>query len=57
MRVCDFGDDQWSRDYWNMGFRLFAMGITSMLLQGALKQGMATLEALKKAEKAKTKKR
>jgi 2-keto-3-deoxy-L-rhamnonate aldolase RhmA len=55
--ACATGDDQWSRDYWDKGFRLFAMGIDSMLLQGALKQGMATLEALKKSGKGKTKKK
>ena len=45
--ACMTGDDSWSREYWDKGFRLFAMGIDSMLLQGALKQGMATLDALK----------
>jgi 2-keto-3-deoxy-L-rhamnonate aldolase RhmA len=51
--ACATGDDQWSRDYWDKGFRLFAMGIDSMLLQGALKQGMAVLEALKSPGKKK----
>ena len=54
--ACATGDDQWSRDYWDKGFRLFAMGIDSMLLQGALKQGMATLESLKASVKTKKKK-
>jgi len=51
--ACATGDDQWSRDYWAKGFRLFAVGIDSMLLQAALKQGMATLESLKGARKPK----
>jgi len=55
--ACATGDDQWSRDYWDKGFRLFAMGIDSMLLQGALKQGMATLEALRTPVEGKTKKK
>ena len=55
--ACATGDDQWSRDYWDKGFRLFAMGIDSMLLQGALKQGMAVLEALKSPGKEKARKK
>ena len=55
--ACATGDDQWSRDYWDKGFRLFAMGIDSMLLQGALRQGMATLELLKTSTKGKAKKK
>jgi len=51
--ACATSDDQWSRDYWDKGFRLFAMGIDSMLLQGALKQGMAMLESLKGESKSK----
>ncbi|HYJ19304.1 MAG TPA: hypothetical protein VEW72_09035, partial [Burkholderiales bacterium] len=54
--ACATGDDQWSRDYWNKGFRLFAMGIDSMLLQGALRQGMATLNQLKGSAGPKKKK-
>ena len=54
--ACATGDDQWSRDYWNKGFRLFAMGIDSMLLQGALRQGMATLNELKGSAGTKKKK-
>lgn len=45
--ACATGDDQWSRDYWAKGFRMFAMGIDSMLLQSALRAGMATLHGLK----------
>jgi 2-dehydro-3-deoxyglucarate aldolase/4-hydroxy-2-oxoheptanedioate aldolase len=55
--ACATGDDQWSRDYWDKGFRLFAMGIDSMLLQGALKQGMAVLEHLKSPGKEKARKK
>ena len=55
--ACATGDDQWSRDYWEKGFRLFAVGIDSMLLQGALRQGMATLDALKASGKKKTQKK
>ena len=39
-------DDQWSRTYWNKGFRLFAYGVDSMLLQGALSAGLTTLRKL-----------
>jgi len=42
-------DDQWSRTYWNKGFRLFAYGVDSMLLQGALSAGLATLRKLAKS--------
>ncbi len=42
-------DDQWSRTYWNKGFRLFAYGVDSMLLQGALSAGLATLRKLSKS--------
>jgi 2-keto-3-deoxy-L-rhamnonate aldolase RhmA len=42
-------DDQWSRTYWDKGFRLFAYGVDSMLLQGALSAGLATLRKLAKA--------
>jgi len=54
--ACATGDDQWSRDYWNKGFRLFAMGIDSMLLQGALRAGMSTLNGLKGSAAPKKKK-
>jgi 2-keto-3-deoxy-L-rhamnonate aldolase RhmA len=42
-------DDQWSRTYWDKGFRLFAYGVDSMLLQGALSAGLATLRKLAKS--------
>ncbi len=41
-------DDQWSHTYWSKGFRLFAYGVDSMLLQGALSAGLATLRKLAK---------
>ncbi|HUU72597.1 MAG TPA: aldolase/citrate lyase family protein [Burkholderiales bacterium] len=41
-------DDQWSRAYWDKGFRLFGYGVDSMLLQGALSAGLATLRQLEK---------
>lgn len=41
-------DDQWSRTYWDKGFRLFAYGVDSMLLQGALSAGLSTLRQLAK---------
>ncbi|MGD2139240.1 MAG: aldolase/citrate lyase family protein [Burkholderiales bacterium] len=42
-------DDDWSRTYWDKGFRLFAYGVDSMLVQGALSAGLKTLQALNKA--------
>jgi 2-dehydro-3-deoxyglucarate aldolase/4-hydroxy-2-oxoheptanedioate aldolase len=39
-------DDDWSRAYWDKGFRLFAYGVDSMLLQGALSTGLTTLRQL-----------
>ena len=47
--ACATGDDQWSRDYWDKGFRLFAMGIDSMLLQGALQPGHGDAQSLEGA--------
>jgi len=44
--ACMTADEKWSREYWDKGFRLFSMGIDSMLLQGALKQGIEQLRAL-----------
>ena len=54
--ACMSGGDKWSRDYWNKGFRLFAMGVDSMLLQGALSQGIGTLQSLQDKERAKRRK-
>lgn len=44
--ACMTADDQWSRSYWQKGFRLFAVGVDSMLLQNALRAGLSTLHAL-----------
>ena len=55
--ACMTADDQWSHDYWNKGFRLFAMGVDAMLMQSALRQGLGTLEGLRAADKPKQKKK
>ena len=44
--ACMTADEKWSREYWEKGFRLFSVGIDSMLLQGALKQGIGVLQSL-----------
>ena len=44
--ACLTADDTWSRQYWDKGFRLFAVGVDAMLLQGAIRQGMNTLNEL-----------
>ena len=44
-------DEKWSREYWQKGFRLFCVGIDSMLLQGALKQGIGVLQSLEQTGK------
>ena len=44
--ACMTAADAWSREYWDKGFRLFAVGVDSMLLQGAIRQGMKTLHGL-----------
>jgi 2-keto-3-deoxy-L-rhamnonate aldolase RhmA len=49
--ACLAADDQWSRDYWAKGFRLFAMGVDAMLMQDALRRGLSTLESLRAAQK------
>jgi 2-keto-3-deoxy-L-rhamnonate aldolase RhmA len=38
-------DDEWARDYATKGFRLFAYGIDSLMLQGALAHGLGILRA------------
>ena len=38
-------DDDWARDYGATGFRLFAYGVDSLMLQGALAHGLALLRA------------
>jgi len=45
--ACMTASDAWSREYWAKGFRLFAMGVDAHLLQGALRQGLQTLDGLK----------
>jgi 2-dehydro-3-deoxyglucarate aldolase/4-hydroxy-2-oxoheptanedioate aldolase len=45
--ACMTADEKWSRDYWDKGFRLFAVGIDSMLMQSALKQGIDLLRTFK----------
>lgn len=44
--ACMTADEKWSREYWKRGFRLFSVGVDSMLLQGALRQGIAVLQTL-----------
>jgi 2-keto-3-deoxy-L-rhamnonate aldolase RhmA len=44
--ACMTADDNWSRDYWNRGFRLFCVGVDNFLLQNAIRSGMKTLHAL-----------
>jgi hypothetical protein len=39
-------DDAWSEAYWAKGFRLFAVGIDSLLLQAGIRQGIGKLDAL-----------
>jgi 2-keto-3-deoxy-L-rhamnonate aldolase RhmA len=52
--ACMTADEAWSREYWNKGFRLFAVGVDSMLLQGALRQGIGVLQAMQKSKQAKS---
>lgn len=44
--ACMTADEQWSRAYWAKGFRMFAVGVDAMLLQGAIRQGMKPLREL-----------
>ncbi|MCW5626184.1 MAG: hypothetical protein KIT73_15830, partial [Burkholderiales bacterium] len=44
--ACLTGGDAWSRDYGARGFRVFAAGVDSMLLQGALRAQFTTLNEL-----------
>ena len=39
-------DETWSRSYWAKGFRIFAVGVDSHLLQGAIRRGMGPLYEL-----------
>ena len=54
--ACMTADEKWSREYWEKGFRLFSVGIDSMLLQGALRQGIGVLQSLDESGKKSTKK-
>lgn len=53
--ACMTGSDAWSKEYWDKGFRLFAVGVDSHLLQGAIRQGIGTLTALADAGGGKAK--
>ncbi len=44
--ACMSANDEWSREYWLKDFRLFAVGVDSMLLQSALKGGIDVLKDL-----------
>ncbi|MCC7547418.1 MAG: hypothetical protein IT532_06615 [Burkholderiales bacterium] len=44
--ACMTADANWSREYWHRGFRMFAVGVDAMLLQGAIRQGMQPLQEL-----------
>lgn len=44
--ACMTGSDEWSREYWDRGFRLFAAGVDGHLLQNALRQSIGTLKSL-----------
>ena len=48
--ACMTGDDNWSRQYWDKGFRLFCVGVDAMLLQSAIRQGMTTLHELARSK-------
>jgi 2-keto-3-deoxy-L-rhamnonate aldolase RhmA len=54
--ACMTANDEWSREYWDKGFRLFAMGVDAHLLQGALRQGIGVLQTLKESKRAVKKK-
>ena len=44
--ACLTADDNWSKEYWDQGFRLFSVGVDNFLLQSAIRSGMKTLHAL-----------
>jgi 2-dehydro-3-deoxyglucarate aldolase/4-hydroxy-2-oxoheptanedioate aldolase len=50
--ACMTADDKWSEEYWARGFRLFAVGVDSMLLQAGIRQGLKKLDALASAAAA-----
>lgn len=39
-------NEAWSRQYWDLGFRMFAAGVDVHLLQGALRQSIGVLQGL-----------
>jgi len=43
--ACMSADEAWSRQYWELGFRLFAAGIDAHLLQAALRAALEPLRA------------
>jgi 2-keto-3-deoxy-L-rhamnonate aldolase RhmA len=49
--ACMSGSEAWTREYWKKGFRLFSVGVDSMLLQGALTQGINLCQSLWDAER------
>ena len=46
--ACMSANNAWSTIYWDRGFRMFAMGVDSMLLQNALQDGIQHLSGLSK---------
>jgi 2-dehydro-3-deoxyglucarate aldolase/4-hydroxy-2-oxoheptanedioate aldolase len=48
--ACMTASDEWSRQYWAKGFRLFSAGIDVHLLQSALRSSLGTLHQLAAAE-------
>ncbi|HEU0290564.1 MAG TPA: aldolase/citrate lyase family protein [Burkholderiales bacterium] len=44
--ACMTGDEKWSKEYWDLGFRLFCVGVDNFLLQSAIRSGMKTLHEL-----------
>jgi 2-keto-3-deoxy-L-rhamnonate aldolase RhmA len=44
--ACMTGSDEWSRQYWAKGFRLFSAGVDVHLLQSALRASLGTLREL-----------
>jgi 2-keto-3-deoxy-L-rhamnonate aldolase RhmA len=43
---CMSASSEWSVQYWDWGFRMFAFGVDSMLLQSALTEGINELKSL-----------
>ena len=52
--ACMTGSPEWSREYWEKGFRLFAAGIDGHLLQSALRHSLGTLHELDSAKSKRT---